>query len=630
MLEKIRSHFSNPINKKAASITALALIALAIPLTVFISQQQQEIRQRAQEVSPLGGGSPPVSLALAPATQTASPSSTFNVELLLNTGDKEVTGVNIPISYNADILEVLEFQPSSFFNSKLTNGPGPLGGSWQYTAVETQSTIKGNLPLGTITFRAKAEGTSNVIFGLPGLPDGGIQITALGQTESLPTANNITGSYTVILPTTEPTPTPSGSPSAPLLINYNTSFSSTQGKNNIYYLAYGKNSNSYVSANWDGSKWAYTGEGSDRNFQISRGSMAPSYGANSVVRWVAPQEGKISISGYFQRCCTEAGDFNYSPRTIYSIRRNNEVLWTQDANDQTKYNYSLLTTIFSPGEKIEFWADANKDSGWDGTNFDFVISFMPSSSPTLPPGVTPTTAPQRVEGDANGDNSVDILDFNIWRDEFLGNSQTKQADFNGDGVVDLLDFAIWRNAIAAPNPSPTSPPQASAKRVFVTSTTYNGNLEGLAGADAKCQARAGYISSALGGGGSVWKAWLSDSNTSAASRLTHADSPYQLINGSTVSNNWADLTDGTLQNPINITEFNTIPNSMSGVWTNTNIFGEAYFSGDNNKTCKDYTSSVYSIEAYYIFGRNGSSDGNWTLWSSDNCSSNARLYCFEQ
>ncbi|MBI3092639.1 MAG: hypothetical protein HYZ02_00160, partial [Candidatus Levybacteria bacterium] len=55
MLEKIRSHFSNPINKKAASITALALIALAIPLTVFISQQQQEIRQRAQEVSPLGG-----------------------------------------------------------------------------------------------------------------------------------------------------------------------------------------------------------------------------------------------------------------------------------------------------------------------------------------------------------------------------------------------------------------------------------------------------------------------------------------------------------------------------------------------------------------------------------------------
>ncbi|MBI3092688.1 MAG: hypothetical protein HYZ02_00430, partial [Candidatus Levybacteria bacterium] len=622
--------FSNPINKKAASITALALIALAIPLTVFISQQQQEIRQRAQEVSPLGGGGI-VSLVLAPSSSGISLGSTFEVVLNLNPGANIITGLDVIIRYDKNFLEIDKFNPTNTLGTQLINNVDNQAGTLRYAAVNTQSenpsALGGGDPtainLGTITFKAKAEGTSNVTFD-------NIQITALGQTGSLPTANNVTGSYTVISPTTEPIPTLTGSPSAPLLINYNTSFSSTQGKNDIYYLAYGKSSNSYVSANWDGSKWAYTGEGSDRNFQISRGSMAPSYGANSVVRWVAPQEGKISISGYFQRCCTEAGDFNYSPRTIYSIRRNNEVLWTQDANDQTKYNYSLLTTIFSPGEKIEFWADANKDSGWDGTNFDFVISFMPSSSPTLPPGVTPTTAPQRVEGDANGDNSVDILDFNIWRDEFLGNSQTKQADFNGDGVVDLLDFAIWRNAIAAPNPSPTSPPQASAKRVFVTSTTYNGNLEGLAGADAKCQARAGYISSALGGGGSVWKAWLSDSNTSAASRLTHADSPYQLINGSTVSNNWADLTDGTLQNPINITEFNTIPNSMSGVWTNTNIFGEAYFSGNNNKTCKDYTSSVYSIEAYYIFGRNGSSDGNWTLWSSDNCSSNARLYCFEQ
>ncbi|MBI2190249.1 MAG: hypothetical protein HYU49_01780 [Candidatus Levybacteria bacterium] len=50
-------------------------------------------------------------------------------------------------------------------------------------------------------------------------------------------------------------------------------------------------------------------------------------------------------------------------------------------------------------------------------------------------------------GDANSDGSVDALDFNIWRDEFLGVSTTKQADFNNDGKVDLLDFSIWRNAI---------------------------------------------------------------------------------------------------------------------------------------------------------------------------------------
>ena len=70
-------------------------------------------------------------------------------------------------------------------------------------------------------------------------------------------------------------------------------------------------------------------------------------------------------------------------------------------------------------------------------------------------------------------------------------------------------------------PSPTPAP----KRVFVTSTTYKGNLGGLAGADAKCQTRANAAS--LGG---TWKAWLSDSTTSAASRLTQSVSGYILLN----------------------------------------------------------------------------------------------------
>src|SRR5207248_2675590 len=43
------------------------------------------------------------------------------------------------------------------------------------------------------------------------------------------------------------------------------------------------------------------------------------------------------------------------------------------------------------------------------------------------------------------------------------------------------------------------------KRVFVTSVMYDGNLGGLAGADAKCQARA--TAASLSG---TYKAWLSD------------------------------------------------------------------------------------------------------------------------
>ena len=63
------------------------------------------------------------------------------------------------------------------------------------------------------------------------------------------------------------------------------------------------------------------------------------------------------------------------------------------------------------------------------------------------------------------------------------------------------------------------------KRVFVTSSTFDGNLGGLAGADVKCQGAA--TTAGLPG---TFRAWLSDSTTSASARLTHSALPYALVN----------------------------------------------------------------------------------------------------
>lgn len=77
---------------------------------------------------------------------------------------------------------------------------------------------------------------------------------------------------------------------------------------------------------------------------------------------------------------------------------------------------------------------------------------IPTNTPVPPtattiPTATPTNAP--LQGDANGDGSIDILDYNIWRDEFIAINALGggfRSDFNRDGKVDLLDFNIWRNA----------------------------------------------------------------------------------------------------------------------------------------------------------------------------------------
>ena len=84
---------------------------------------------------------------------------------------------------------------------------------------------------------------------------------------------------------------------------------------------------------------------------------------------------------------------------------------------------------------------------------------------------------------------------------------------------------------------------------------YDGNLGGLAGADSKCQARA----DAAGLGGS-WNAWLSDDAESASSRITRSSGPYTRVDGVLVANNWDDLTDGSLQNPLSIDEFGRVKN----------------------------------------------------------------------
>lgn len=68
-----------------------------------------------------------------------------------------------------------------------------------------------------------------------------------------------------------------------------------------------------------------------------------------------------------------------------------------------------------------------------------------TATPTIKPTVTPTTTVGAVVGDANGDGKVDLVDFSIWRREYLTRKGTR-ADFNKDGKVDLADYSIWKMA----------------------------------------------------------------------------------------------------------------------------------------------------------------------------------------
>ncbi|MBI2430619.1 MAG: S8 family serine peptidase [Candidatus Levybacteria bacterium] len=82
---------------------------------------------------------------------------------------------------------------------------------------------------------------------------------------------------------------------------------------------------------------------------------------------------------------------------------------------------------------------------------------QPTATPTPLPTATPTPIPPTptpVPGDVDGDGQTTILDFNIWRCEFLEDGMcaeppsNKTADLNKDNFVDIIDFNIWRDEFA--------------------------------------------------------------------------------------------------------------------------------------------------------------------------------------
>ncbi|HRI71476.1 MAG TPA: hypothetical protein PK156_44890, partial [Polyangium sp.] len=172
------------------------------------------------------------------------------------------------------------------------------------------------------------------------------------------------------------------------------------------------------------------------------------------------------------------------------------------------------------------------------------------------------------------------------------------------------------------------------KTVFVTSTIYKGDLGGLAGADAKCQTRA----KAAGLDGE-FKAWLSDSKTSAASRLTHAQVPYVRVDGSVLAKDWTEWTSGQLRVPLQLTELGGWPTIIphppgcdnSLVWTNTKEDGSLV---SKTRTCNDWTdgASPPGPDKGGIWGQTHST----SLWSNEckseltGCKDEFPLYCIEQ
>lgn len=159
---------------------------------------------------------------------------------------------------------------------------------------------------------------------------------------------------------------------------------------------------------------------------------------------------------------------------------------------------------------------------------------------------------------------------------------------------------------------------AGAKRVFVTRTTYKGNLGGRAGADALCQNAAS--AAALTG---TWQAWLSDFAEPAVDQIT-GTGPWYDLQGARVFANHAALTTAPSVS-IEVQEDGQRLVIGERVWTGAGAGGTAAGAGGSSY-CYGWTSTGAGTA---IVGNTGATTGDWTEAETLTCSAQARLYCFE-
>ncbi|MBS2015297.1 MAG: hypothetical protein JST00_20590 [Deltaproteobacteria bacterium] len=211
---------------------------------------------------------------------------------------------------------------------------------------------------------------------------------------------------------------------------------------------------------------------------------------------------------------------------------------------------------------------------------------------------------------------IDELDVRDAGSSSIDASQGSPADSSAadgsDGSTVAIDAA---DADAAP----------TAKRVFVTTDRFRGDMGGLAGVDAKCKAAA--TRAGLTG---TWIAWTSAGGATAIDRIVHAGR-YERLDGIPIALTKAQLSSGVLLAPINRTEQNALADGDIKVWTGTRADGGAFLN------CQEWSRADNVVVG--ILGTTGEWSAASSRWTDDNgqpalvgraCDYEARVYCFER
>ena len=331
--------------------------------------------------------------------------------------------------------------------------------------------------------------------------------------------------------------------------------------------------------------------------------------------------------------------------------------WLVDGADPGPTGATLDSSWFVKGQEVQCVATPSDALGVGAPSTSAVADVLdlPPTQPTVVISpASPTDTDDLVAGitlaSTDADGETVSYGFAWTRDGATWTGATSTTTHAGDTIAsaDTAEGETWAvtvtpsaGGVAGPTATdsvliPLPPPPG--KIVFVTSTLGSGALGGVTGADQVCQNSA----NAAGLSG-TFKAWLSAGtySSSPAARFTRSTTlPYVRTDGVQIAANWADLTDGVIDAPINVNEYGTPQPSPNLVYSYTRIDGSAglftsatedCYGGDCH--CSGWTSTATQGNPTpgSAFAQSSKTDDDWTDYSFANaCGGNYGFYCFEQ
>lgn len=124
---------------------------------IFLVNQNQDFREKA---------APETSLFVSPATQTKSQSENFSFTVEMNTSTNLVTGVDVRLNFDPNLVEILSLQKGSGisnFDSTITNDFNNTSGTISYavfTIDKTKAVTGSNLQVLTVNGKVKSNATA--------------------------------------------------------------------------------------------------------------------------------------------------------------------------------------------------------------------------------------------------------------------------------------------------------------------------------------------------------------------------------------------------------------------------------------------------------------------------------------